>query len=40
MMLFDEKKRVRAYHEKLKRRHDAITLALIAALIITFALLR
>ena len=39
-MLFDEKQRVRAYHERMQRRHDAITLALVAALIITMALLR
>jgi hypothetical protein len=39
-MLFDEKNRVRAYQERMQRRHDAITLALIAALIITMALLR
>jgi len=39
-MLFDEKNRVQAYRERLQRRHDMITIALIAALIITMALLR
>jgi predicted nucleic acid-binding Zn ribbon protein len=39
-MLFDEKQRVRAYRERMQRRRDMITLALIAALIVTMAMLR
>lgn len=39
-MLLDEKNRVRAYQERQQKKHDAITLCLVIALIVTLELLR
>jgi hypothetical protein len=39
-MLLDQKKRVREYQDKQKRKYDVITLSLMIALLIVLELLR